>query len=467
MDGTKPVPSLNNFSNFDLPSPKGSVARGSLTGWTDDPTVILRNKSQKKVDTIQNSPVKKETTNGTVLEPRPQRRIKTVSRKSNTRNYIIKRESSLENTRSVVQDLPSTIKPGEKPVDKKVLENENKKYKEDSVILETGESQNKELVSRKTSLKSKRRDLKEIFQMDMGGDGSASVESRARSSSQTFYPKLKPRQPSIKNKEAQNISALFNESRLNKSILGRNISIGSPSPKDSVVFETYAARMELKTSLGSKRHEDESKLYKTIEGHGNKINTKPERKKAMPIKSSKNANNKFMRKNFMGISMLINTSKSGSLKNKYINEKTLNETPIHIEENERYEDSRHVFRKYLDKISRPQRNAIGQFKEKLLGMQWTQLRDSVNSNYTNHTSEYETEKEKDRSIAYNVPYTKGVENRIRIKRLETESSKTFNPKTGGSFGSPLRVTTYHSPMKFPTSPNKYLNDQLARIDFNF
>jgi len=457
MDETKPVPSLNNFANFDLPSPKGSLPRGSLTGWTDDPASILMNNS-KKDDVIQTSPVKKESIYGSMFEPRPQRPIKTVSRKSNTRAFIIKRESSFENTQTMTKEATSIFKPNDKLIDKQSSDKEHVKYKEDSVIVDIAESQAKGVIHKKTSLKGKRRDLKELFSRDCGTDGSASIESRARSSSQTFYPKLKPRQPSLKNKDVQNLTGIFNETKMNRSILGRTISISSPSHKD---HEVYVARNELKTAISSKRNEDDSKLSRTIDSQSYKINTKPERKKTVPVNSSKNANNKFMRKNFMGISMLINTSKSGSLKNKYLTEKVTDDTPIHIEGNEVDDDNREVFKRYLNKISRPQRNAIGMFKEKLFSSQWAHLRDSFTSN---QTSGLETEKER-QVLGYKIPYTKGIEN--RIKRLETETSNTFQPKGGLMFNSPFRVTAYNSPVKFPVTPNKYVTNQIARIDFNF
>jgi len=464
-------PSLVNLANFDGNTSRRPESQGSITGWTDDRVSILTKFPNKK-DNHPSQPLSRKETpafQGPISDLKTNKPITAghsyneMRRKSGLKKIAGRKESSLAAALNAASE--SSFK---RPVVLRKLEREN----DLKTFPDTFSTVDFELQSGKDGFRLKSRinkrqvlDLKEIcgqehtIEFPTGSFSHQDVKEKTNSS--PFHPKLKPRHGSIKNKET---NQSWNTNKWSRAT--RNVSLSSPVHRETTITRDEETAKIMLNSTWSKKPKEEDLpliLYATNDFSGTKTNFNQDKKKASGVvKSVKNTYLHLTRKNFMGISMLVSSQKSGGNHQKG---KSLGMQPamIGLQQNtEGYKgddtDNIELFRQYLDKITSTNKNtAQGIFKDKVQTTHGITLesKDLSNINFSKSV-------EKESRISPNALFTKGIRE-ARIKRGESISPKPMSAYDYLLFNSPIKVTTYNKSNKNP----KKLTDQLIVTDTDY
>ena len=451
-------PSLVNLAGFDGNTSRRPESQGSITGWSDDRGPILTKFPTRKENHPSHHASRKETSafQTTSSDVRPRKpttagnSFNDLRRRSGLRKIAERKESSfaaaLNNAAS-----ESSLK---RPIVLRKLHGDN----DLKTTPDTYSTVECELQSRKEGFQLKSRtnkrnapDLREIYGHEHTVDfptSSFAQDIKEKTNSSPFHPKLKPRHhSSIKNKETT-----WNRA-------ARNISLSSPVYRESSsTKDEENTKTMLNRTWARKPKEEEGLLilYANEFGRETRTNFTPDKKKATAmIKPVKNAYLHLTRKNFMGISMLVSSQKSGT--NKAKNNGQPQQPAIVGLANEA--DNIELFRQYLDKITSTNKNTHGAgiLKDKIQGITLDSKDSTANLNFSKSV-------EKESRTSPNVLYTKGIRE-AKIKRGESNSPKPMSAYDYLLFNSPIKVTAYNKSLN-SKKPIK-LTDQLIFTDADY
>ncbi len=431
-------PSLVNLAGFDGNTSRRPESQGSITGWSDDRGPILTKFPTRKEIHPSHPASRKETPafQGTFSEVKPRKpttagnSFNDLRRRSGLRRIAERKESSLAAALNNAASEASLQRP---IVLRKLHRDNDLKTSPDTYSTADFEFQPRGEGFQLKSRANKRNapDLRELYGHEHTIDFPTKSDIKEKTNSSPFHPKLKPRHhSSIKNKETS-----WNRA-------ARNISLSSPVYRDSSKDEENS-KIGLNSTWARKHKEEEPLiLYANEFGRDTRTNfNSPDKKKApIMIKPVKNAYLHMTRKNFMGISMLVSSQKSGTNKNK-------NGTPAIVGLTNEAENVE-LFRQYLDKITSTNKNT--HVRDKLPGITFDSKDSTTNLNFSKST-------EKESRMSPNMLYTKGIRE-ARVKRGESGSPKPISAYDFLLFNSPIKVTTYKKPK---------LTDQLIFTDADY
>lgn len=360
------------FNTLEASTPKGHEKRGSFTGWTDDVISILSQYPQKKDH--QHPAVSRETSPEPKHDFKPFKTMSDMSDRTGLKGFRIKKEGS---SYSVKNSSEMSKRPFEKSIRKGTLDGSEKGGIKEGLEVEVegytpkvGSSNilKRPYIKDVQGLKGLRI-TRELTTPEGSPLNSNAIEDKTANN---FYPKLKPKQIAAKSKDIQSVTVVFMNEMNNKptkpSARKRDLSM---SFRKEGMQEDEFMRIDTQSQLHNKTRGAEQESYRLDTSEvcsPHKSSQSQDKKKISTMKSFNNANLKFARKNYMGMSVLSTASKETHIKQKSLIDKIPLDTTVSPSgETLITDESMHIqaFRQYLERITRPNKNPVGLFKEKL------------------------------------------------------------------------------------------------------